>query len=487
MANRFPLVVDTDDGNKIKEIPVGDQLDLANSGIANLTQLSVSGALSSSTISTTGNITVGGALNVTGTTTLGVANVSTLEATTFTIGGANVRVPVQSDWEETDNTSLAFIQNKPDITSTINSINEIGDVDTVGAVSGNILIYNGFEWQAEVNTGGDAETIQDAVYQPGVGPNPLDVRTLTPSGRGSMDFQNVKADPFYGNLLYTPPNALIKGQQDNISELLNDSLYVDQAFLTAVDSVTGKYLKANDVQGFGRITSTVNTSTGRAELTFDATGLLTIETDTLQTVTDRGASTTNTLEADAFSQAPTSTTTNSLKFLDVETLDVLTSITATNANFTTTNGSISAANGQITGNDGTFSNQLDAGNLRIAVNTITAQSGNAVTINAGTGKITLQGSGGVALPSSGTLPGSPTEGDIYFSNNGLYMYVGDDGAGAADWVMIGGPGNGTGSYGMQLPAFENTDFPSLTNEGALIYDLTDSLVRVWNGTSWAAL
>ena len=46
MANRFPLVVDTDDGNKIKEIPVGDQLDLANSGIANLTQLSVSGALS---------------------------------------------------------------------------------------------------------------------------------------------------------------------------------------------------------------------------------------------------------------------------------------------------------------------------------------------------------------------------------------------------------------------------------------------------------
>ena len=487
MANRFPLVVDTDDGNKLKEIPIGDQLDLANSGIANLTELSVAGALSSATLGTTGNITVGGALNVTGTTTLGVANVSTLEATTFTIGGANVRVPVQSDWEETDNTSLAFIQNKPDITSTINSINEIGDVDTVGAVSGDILIYNGFEWQAETNEGGDAESIQDAVYQPGVGPNPLDVRTLTPSGRGSMDFQNVKADPFYGNLLYTPPNALIKGQQDNISELLNDSLYVDQAFLTAVDSVTGKYLKANDVQGFGRITSTVNTSTGRAELTFDDSGLLTIESDTLQTVTDRGASTTNTLEADAFSQAPTSTTTNSLKFLDVETLDVLTSITATNANFTTTNGSISAANGQITGNDGTFSNQLDAGNLRIAVNSITAQSGNAVTINAGTGKVTLQGSGGVALPSSATLPGSPTEGDIYFSNNALYMYVGDDGAGAADWVLIGGPGNGTGSYGMQLPAFENTDFPSLTNEGALIYDLTDSLVRVWNGTSWAAL
>jgi hypothetical protein len=487
MANRFPLVVDTDDGNKLKEIPIGDQLDLANSGIANLTELSVAGALSSATLGTTGNITVGGALNVTGVTTLGVANVSTLEATTFTIGGANVRVPIQSDWEETDNTSLAFIQNKPDIGNVINSINDIGDVDTVGAVSGDILIYNGFEWQAETNEGGDAESIQDAVYQPGVGPNPLDVRTLTPSGRGSIDFQNVKADPFYGNILYTPPNALIKGQQDNISELLNDSLYVDQAFLTAVDSVTGKYLKGNDVQGFGRITATVNTSTGRAELTFDESGLLTQEVDTLETVTGRGASTSLAIEADAFNQAAASTSTSTIKFINAETLDVLTSITATNANFTTTNGSISATNGGITGNNGTFTNQLDAGNIRIFTNTITAQSGNAVTINAGTGKITLQGSGGVALPSSASLPGSPAEGDIYFSNNALYMYVGDDGAGAADWVLIGGPGNGTGSYGMQLPAFENTDFPSLTNEGALIYDLTDSLVRVWNGTSWAAL
>ena len=31
MANRIPLVVDTTDGNKIKEFPVGDNLDLTNS------------------------------------------------------------------------------------------------------------------------------------------------------------------------------------------------------------------------------------------------------------------------------------------------------------------------------------------------------------------------------------------------------------------------------------------------------------------------
>ena len=383
MANRFPLVVDTDDGNKLKEIPIGDQLDLANSGIANLTELSVAGALSSATLGTTGNISVGGNIVVTGTTTLGVATISTVNATNINLGGQTVRVPVQSDWNEEDNTSLAFIQNKPDIGNVINSINDIGDVDTVGAVNGNILEYNGFEWKAVTNEGGDAESIQDAVYQPGIGPNPLGVRTLTPSGRGSMDFQNDKLLAFYGNLLYTPPNALIKGQQDNISELLNDSLYVDQAFLTAVDSVTGKYLKGNDVVGFGRITATVNTSTGRAELTFDDTGLLTTESDTLQTVTDRGASSTNALEADAFNQAPTSTSTNTLKDVSIETLSILTSITATNANFTTTNGNINATNGQMIANEGSFANQLDGGNMRLSVNSLSNTAGNNVEINGG--------------------------------------------------------------------------------------------------------
>lgn len=486
MANRFPLVVDTDDGNKLKEIPIGDQLDLANSGIANLTELSVAGALSSATLGTTGNISVGGNIVVTGTTTLGVATISTVNATNINLGGQTVRVPVQSDWNEEDNTSLAFIQNKPDIGNVINSINDIGDVDTVGAVNGNILEYNGFEWKAVTNEGGDAESIQDAVYQPGIGPNPLGVRTLTPSGRGSMDFQNDKLLAFYGNLLYTPPNALIKGQQDNISELLNDSLYVDQAFLTTVDSVTGKYLKGNDVVGFGRITATVNTSTGRAELTFDDTGLLTVESDTLQTVTDRGASSTNALEADAFNQAPTSTSTNTLKDVSIETLSILTSITALNASFTTTNGNINATNGQMIANEGSFANQLDGGNMRLSVNSLSNTAGNNVEINGGSAKVDIQGNG-LNMPSNATLPTTPTEGDVFFSNNALYMYVGDDGSGAAGWVLIGGPGNATGNYGLQLPVFESPDRPSVAGEGVLIYNLTDSVVQVWNGTSWANL
>ena len=33
MTNRIPLIVDTTDGNKIKELPVGDNLDLTNSNL----------------------------------------------------------------------------------------------------------------------------------------------------------------------------------------------------------------------------------------------------------------------------------------------------------------------------------------------------------------------------------------------------------------------------------------------------------------------
>ena len=33
MANRIPLIVDRDDQNKLKELPIGDNLDLTGSGI----------------------------------------------------------------------------------------------------------------------------------------------------------------------------------------------------------------------------------------------------------------------------------------------------------------------------------------------------------------------------------------------------------------------------------------------------------------------
>ena len=37
MANRFPIILDTNDNNRLKELPNGDSLDLANGGIRNAT------------------------------------------------------------------------------------------------------------------------------------------------------------------------------------------------------------------------------------------------------------------------------------------------------------------------------------------------------------------------------------------------------------------------------------------------------------------
>ena len=50
MANRFPLVVDTSDSNKIKEIPVGDNLNLSGVGIVNAASIQTDGTLTANNV-----------------------------------------------------------------------------------------------------------------------------------------------------------------------------------------------------------------------------------------------------------------------------------------------------------------------------------------------------------------------------------------------------------------------------------------------------
>lgn len=50
MANRFPLVVDTSDNNKIKEMPVGDNLNLAGVGIVNAVSIQTDGTLTANNV-----------------------------------------------------------------------------------------------------------------------------------------------------------------------------------------------------------------------------------------------------------------------------------------------------------------------------------------------------------------------------------------------------------------------------------------------------
>ena len=54
MANRFPLVIDTTDGNKIKEIPAGDNLDLRNVSISDVQNITALGIINAAAITING-------------------------------------------------------------------------------------------------------------------------------------------------------------------------------------------------------------------------------------------------------------------------------------------------------------------------------------------------------------------------------------------------------------------------------------------------
>tara|TARA_B100001013_G_scaffold100087_3_gene56415 strand:- start:14053 stop:17604 length:3552 start_codon:yes stop_codon:yes gene_type:complete len=64
MADRIPLIVDTSDGNKIKELPVGDNLDLSNSSLVNVT------SVTATSVNVGGNLFTGSYADLTNTPTI---------------------------------------------------------------------------------------------------------------------------------------------------------------------------------------------------------------------------------------------------------------------------------------------------------------------------------------------------------------------------------------------------------------------------------
>ena len=470
MANRFPLVVDTDDGNKLKELPAGDLLNLANSGIANLTELSVAGALTSSTLNTTGNATLGGNLSITGT---------------LTVDGDSIGVQVQSNWNETDVNSPAYIRNKPTISSGSTTLAGLTDTFISNPVNDEVLVYFNGQWvNAEGGSGIDIATVRQQIYQSPANPTGggIDVTDNPPSGRGSLTFGKTPGNSDYGQFTYTPPNALIKGQQDNISELINDSVYVNEAFLTTVDPTSGRYLKSNLIQGFGRLSTSVD-SNGLVQILLDDSDLLTAEVDTLASVTARGAITTTALEADAFNQAAASTSTSTIKFIEAETLDIQTSITSNVGTINFTSGNITTG-GNISAQDITATQTLYAGNIQNT--TVIQNSTGNIQINAGTNLVDIAG-GGFRIGSRNISTLSTAGiGEIVFTGDSYYAVVNDNGTGAAGPVAFP---TFFSALGLQLPAFESADLPTAGEsvEGMIAWDITNTQVVVFNGTSWVAV
>jgi hypothetical protein len=495
MANRFPLIVDTDDSNKIKEIPEGDLLDLNNSGIANLGSLSVAGNLSggalqsSGTLSATGNATLGADADITGDTTVGgtlavtgassftgaitassVDASGTIDANNFTVNGAPLSsIQVQSDWAETNGSSAAFIRNKPDITA-IDTIFQITDVEEgFGGVQDlDVLEYNAADeiWRTSNRYLRDNQIVFTS-----------NVPSPTPNS-GSLTFtQNVGTVTFE----WTPPNVptastnltdsanLIRAG-DSLSLLDNtatafigDSYYVAGTGIELdTSAVPGQSIINFDnslvgVQLLGQVGVDSNLTYSKSEPSpgvYQANLALAADV-TVGSITANDGATTST-------------------FQDVEVLSLTVNaggISSANGAIATTNGNITATNGNVVGNNV---------NATTGVNTpLLANIGS--TLNLGANIVALSITPHFRMGQNATLPASPSVGDVWHTGETIATYVNEDGSGNPGWIYLGGvaaPG------GISLPTFDNTSRPSATKAGQMILNTDTNTVQVSDGSTW---
>jgi hypothetical protein len=120
MADRFPLVVDTTDSNKIKEIPNGDNLTLTGNSITGVVDITASGTITAGALNVPG-ITVGGSNLATVATTgaysdlTGVpTNVSTFtNDSNYVASGANISAFTNNAGYLTSADFATNVTNKP--------------------------------------------------------------------------------------------------------------------------------------------------------------------------------------------------------------------------------------------------------------------------------------------------------------------------------------------------------------------------------------
>jgi hypothetical protein len=138
MANRYPIIVDTTDGNKLKEIPSGDNLQLTGNGIIGVTDVTASGTVAAGVLSAT-SIKKGGTELATVAVT-GSYNDLINRPTQFSdlIDDLNVLVPGDNVGQLFNNvgylTSVAF----SDLTTTPNTLGGYGIIDAATSLQGSL-------------------------------------------------------------------------------------------------------------------------------------------------------------------------------------------------------------------------------------------------------------------------------------------------------------------------------------------------------------
>jgi hypothetical protein len=186
MANRFPLVLDTTDGNKIKEIPAGDNLDLRNVSIEDVQNINALG---------------------------------TINAAAVQINGQNLKAGEFVDLADVPNSYNGFegylVKVKDDGTGL--------EFTTLGA-------------------GGSDFAVNDIILTGDIIPDQLNVSNI---GSTTKRFAQIHSQIFQGSIkgfdgstvfdatTNQIPYAVIVGRPENVSDLPNDAEYITRAQLKA--------------------------------------------------------------------------------------------------------------------------------------------------------------------------------------------------------------------------------------------------------------
>ena len=185
MTNRIPLIVDTEDGNKIKELPAGVDLNLEGSALINATSISTTGAITAASLS------VGGTPLTTLATT---ANYDDLNNTPILFSG---------DYND--------LQNKPFIPL---RTNDLQNVSSIAPNDGEALLWNNInnQWEPE-----SIVTALNAIT------NLQDLQNVIISGAVDNKYLKYYSGAWRAaNVTY----AEVQNTPTNVSQFVNDAGYI---------------------------------------------------------------------------------------------------------------------------------------------------------------------------------------------------------------------------------------------------------------------
>ena len=505
MANRFPLIVDTDDGNKIKELPSGDFLDMTGSGLANLTGITLSNTL------TTANATISGSLNVTGT-----AQFASLDASTITINGSSISsTQIQSDWNETNDDSAAFILNKPTIPSSVFDLNDFRLAAQEGA-NGDFLKLNKLsgdpaDWSLEFSaSAGSGLQYGDLSARVGDENGTGNLSYNSGNGEFTINFPNIGGDSYISV-------AYDQGDPGIVLSWTNTGNFITTSGARSSISVLNRSPNYDGAGDAGELRYTE--SSGLFEfippnLSAGGGGIVS-ESDTLATVVARGSTTSDSISTGGLVSSGGIQVTSGLAqfqggteiegYLQIEgsSLSNTDILVTTNAS-----GLVGRVSGFTIDQSGNFSipgPTTASGNINVtgdisATGTITAASvvsGGTGTPSISTGGDFLFEVGGkleirnaqLGIGAESSLPTSNlANGDFLFYNNtGTFAIYSNqfDGDGTQGWYHL--PSR-LSPYPLALPNMDNATRNAITaKSGQMIFNTDTGNVEVHDGSAWRTI